>query len=84
MATKSQNQSIEKKDFFPALRSEMITMKPCFIYKKQKNDLSLSSWLIPKNKVSFENICEDYLFLFNWMDLPNVVALIEENIQNVA
>ena len=33
----------------------------------------------PKNKFFFENSCEDYLSPFNWIDIPNVAILIEEN-----
>ena len=83
MATRGKNKN-KKGETFPALSSEMITMKPRFIYKKQKNDICFYSWLIPKNKVSFENSCEDYLSLSNWMDIPNVLVLIEESIQNMA
>ena len=38
LATRSQNKNKEKRDFFPTLWSKMITMKPRFIYTKQKND----------------------------------------------
>ena len=31
----------------------------------------------------FENSCKDNLSLFNWMDIPNVVVLTEENTQNM-
>ena len=33
----------------------MVTMKPRFIHKKKKIDLSFYSELIPKSKVSFGN-----------------------------
>ena len=86
LATRGPNQSKEKRDILPAPRSELLTIKPRFIYKKQKNDLSFYSWLISDYSwlISFsENTCEDYLSLFNWMDILNVVVLIEENIQNM-
>ena len=57
----------------------MVTMKPRFIHKKKKIDLSFYSELIPKSKVSFGNSCEDYRSLVNWMDIRNVI-LIEADI----
>ena len=56
-ATRYYNKIKEKANFFPALWSEMITMKPRFIYKNQKFISTII--LKPKSKVSFENSCED-------------------------
>ena len=72
----------EKRDFFPALWSEMITIKPRFIYQKQKNELRFYQ-LIPESKVSFEKSCEYYLSVFNWLGIPNVVALTDKIIQSM-
>ena len=46
--------------------------------------LSCYSQLIPEHNVSHENSCEDYFSLFNRRNIPNVVVLTEEIIQNIA